>query len=759
MDFTSPDTIRELAAEYDTLVLSPQHDYQSWCKRLTALFEDVARAPVDVRASLEFQRRIWNEDVVAAPGQGTVNVDDLLANEEFRRWLAERSVEPLPQGDEDRREALRRLYDELVKRVSASTRRTPWLKIFRVLASFYPRFFTTIADRSKLQEVHRALVGTGTPDDVGRHEAVLHRLEQVLGPAPDDLARWVVRMTLPWRLYEVVAEARVRTQPAPPTPPTGAEDLVPLPAARRRRGMTAMKGSYDRVIRILDYVGDGVRRDDLHAFLKQDNPKLKEGSIDINVNILMSELGVLERSGEELVPTQRGRDLLEKDDPSVLARWLVTRILGVDHALAYLRDHGPTPRRELQTVLQSVNPGWTSQFAPQAILSWLRSFRAIETDVSQRIALTPRGNEWAALIHWQPEKLTRDEEPEPEDVAEPLTSAEEAHGLAIPALKQLLARFPPDLKFSPQQVATLHAGLWSHPRRHFAILTGLSGSGKTSLAHAYAEAITAERSDSDDAIIRPLNVAVSPGWTDPSVLLGYVNPLRPGQYVSTEFVRYLVSCAAHPTRIHVAVLDEMNLSHPEQYLAPLLSGMEVDAPIVLHHEGTEIDGIPERLHRYPPNLVVIGTVNMDETTHGLSDKVLDRAVTLEFWDIDLNTYPRWDTREIPQAHEARARRVLSELMDALAPVRLHFGWRVVDDVLEFLRRAGADGVLDDGEALDAIVYSKIVPKLRGFDSPAFRSAFEQCHVRLKEHGLARSHAKVGELMRDLQETGSARFWR
>jgi hypothetical protein len=116
----------------------------------------------------------------------------------------------------------------------------------------------------------------------------------------------------------------------------------------------------------------------------------------------------------------------------------------------------------------------------------------------------------------------------------------------------------------------------------------------------------------------------------------------------------------------------MNLSHPEQYMAPLLSAMETGDSIQLHAEGDLFDGIPGVLS-YPANLVMIGTVNMDETTHGLSDKVLDRSFVLEFWGVDLDAYPRWGKRAISTDVESRSRQVLGALMTALAPARLHFG--------------------------------------------------------------------------------------
>ena len=117
------------------------------------------------------------------------------------------------------------------------------------------------------------------------------------------------------------------------------------------------------------------------------------------------------------------------------------------------------------------------------------------------------------------------------------------------------------------------------------------------------------------------------------------------RYIQTEFLRFLIRASENSTEPHVCILDEMNLSHPEQYLAPILSAMErVEADIPLHGGDRNEYGVPPSI-RYPRNLVLIGTVNMDETTMGISDKVLDRAFTLEFWDIDVDAWPGWDEAE------------------------------------------------------------------------------------------------------------------
>ena len=208
---------------------------------------------------------------------------------------------------------------------------------------------------------------------------------------------------------------------------------------------------------------------------------------------------------------------------------------------------------------------------------------------------------------------------------------------------------------------------------------------------------------------------------------------------------------------YVAILDEMNLSHPEQYLAPVLSAMETHGWLDLHQLGDEPAGVPMRV-QYPANLAIIGTLNMDETTHGLSDKVLDRAFTLEFWNIDVGAFPGWSTVELPGEMKQKARAVLNELVEALAPVRLHFGWRTIDDVLRYLAFHGSLGATD-ADALDGVVYAKVLPKLRGDTSPRFQKALQVTLEVLRKHRLERCVEKLMGMQEDLKATGSTRFWR
>ena len=314
-----------------------------------------------------------------------------------------------------------------------------------------------------------------------------------------------------------------------------------------------------------------------------------------------------------------------------------------------------------------------------------------------------------------------------------------------------------NLRFDRALVEALHLGLWADDQRHFGVLSGLSGTGKTQIALRYAMALTGAESDTGG----PVEViSVHPGWHDPGPLLGYVNPLT-GGYTRTEFLDFLLAATDDPDQPHVLILDEMNLSHPEQYFAPILSAMEIrDGEIPLHREDDEKLGVPRGV-AYPANLVIIGTVNMDETTMGISDKVLDRAFTLEFWDIAPEEWPGWDGCGLGEAEKSKVRGILVELTEALSPARRHFGWRVIKEVVGFLKgRAQDSGIeLPSEDALDQVIHAKVLPKLRGSDTGRFRNCLDATLGVLKKHGLARCAEKVEALKDDLEATGSCSFWR
>jgi 5-methylcytosine-specific restriction enzyme B len=754
------DDIRDAARTVGTAdAWNPER--QDWIGGLASVIDWVKAADQEQRTTREFHERLWERNRVARLGQGNVSIDRALDDERFRTWVAARSMQPLPESTEERRRFIATFYQDVVAQLTPYLKdRFPHAKVFCAIAALYPEVMTTVASRWRVARLARAMGAAPGLEPGEPHVWARWRLDTALGDPGHTGHALAERMVLAWILFTQF----VRPGASAPADddatlisdredemPADDEVLEPLPAARRRRGLTAIKGLFPATLSALEFARKGVTRDELLDFLRASSPDAKASSLGMAINVYRSELGVMRLEGSQYVLTERGERVLESQDALDLADWLLTRVLAVDRAIVELRDRGELSAADLIAAIRAMNPGWTSNFAPQGMVQWLRSMNVVRSGPQSTYALSDAGRVWASRIHWTPEPLGIDP---PLPVDPPPPPIPPGGGRDLPAFSAIRARVAAAGQFTDGIVASLHAGLWSHARRHFAILTGLSGAGKTLLAREYAKALAPEGEEP-----RLLTLPVQPGWYDPGPLLGYVNPLRGDSYVSAPFLDFITTASGDPKHAYVVVLDEMNLSHPEQYMAPLLSAMETGDALKLHSEGDFFDGVPGTLP-YPANLVIIGTVNMDETTHGLSDKVLDRAFVLEFWQVDLETYPGWGQRRIDAADESVARKVLGELMAALSPARLHFGWRIVDDVLDFLERAATVGdALSFSQALDGVIYARVLPKLRGEDGPRLREALARCETSLASSGLTRSRLKVAELRHDLQTTGAARFWR
>ncbi len=255
-------------------------------------------------------------------------------------------------------------------------------------------------------------------------------------------------------------------------------------------------------------------------------------------------------------------------------------------------------------------------------------------------------------------------------------------------------------------------------------------------------------------------IAVRPDWNDNTGLLGFFNPLTKA-YTAPAFLR--LALAAHDERVaaraddrppapHFAILDEMNLARVEHYFSDVLSAMESGEPIELHTddataEGETDDGfaVPKRLV-LPPNLFLVGTVNVDETTYMFSPKVLDRAFTIEFNEVTLERLGIEEDADVgreetpitldkfagdllflhPQGLDdwkAFSALVHGELHGHLLSLNhileaenRHFGYRVAREIARFVMRAAQQSSKREEAAhaaFDLAILQKVLPKLHG----------------------------------------------
>lgn len=177
------------------------------------------------------------------------------------------------------------------------------------------------------------------------------------------------------------------------------------------------------------------------------------------------------------------------------------------------------------------------------------------------------------------------------------------------------------LQLNDKLITRFVASLCTKP---FVILTGLSGSGKTKLAQAFAIWICENEN-------QYRLVPVGADWTNREPLLGFPNALEFGKYIKPDnkVLELIIVANRNPSKPYFLILDEMNLSHVERYFADFLSVMETNEKIYLHEGNSDWDGVPPDF-QLPKNLFIVGTVNIDETTYMFSPKVLDRANVIEF---------------------------------------------------------------------------------------------------------------------------------
>lgn len=183
------------------------------------------------------------------------------------------------------------------------------------------------------------------------------------------------------------------------------------------------------------------------------------------------------------------------------------------------------------------------------------------------------------------------------------------------------------LFFSQNLFSRYIASLEAKP---FVILSGLSGSGKTKLAESFAMYIT----ESEE---QWMLVPVGADWTNRDSLLGFENTITKTYSLPPYNVPKFIERAGkeeNKTKPFFLILDEMNLSVVERYFADFLSAMESTNKEIFLHQLEEQEDEKQKLTpkkiKLPPNLFIIGTVNIDESTYMFSPKVLDRANTIEF---------------------------------------------------------------------------------------------------------------------------------
>lgn len=284
--------------------------------------------------------------------------------------------------------------------------------------------------------------------------------------------------------------------------------------------------------------------------------------------------------------------------------------------------------------------------------------------------------------------------------------------------------------YSLDSIKNLYLSIRSKP---FVIISGISGTGKTKIVQLFAESMGATEENSQFKLI-----PVRPDWSDSAELLGFED--LKGDFQKGPLTKIIEHAQANPDLPYFVLLDEMNLARVEYYFSDVLSVMESR-----RREGENIISsllVDEKYIkglRIPNNLYILGTVNMDETTHPFSKKVLDRANTIEFNDIELNSFNFVESQE-----EVEKIRVSNELLEAsfisikdiysdhmqlvvdvsaliskinkhLKSISAQVGYRVRDEICFYMAHNATSKLLEEDKGLDYCIMQKILPRILGSD--------------------------------------------
>lgn len=331
----------------------------------------------------------------------------------------------------------------------------------------------------------------------------------------------------------------------------------------------------------------------------------------------------------------------------------------------------------------------------------------------------------------------------------------------------------------------------------FMLLAGISGTGKSRIVRKLAQATVTEELQKAEGyegtdfandrwkLHSPANfelIQVKPNWHKSMDVIGYLSNIPSPHYVFTPFIEFIVKAWQYPEVPFFLCLDEMNLAPVEEYFAEFLSAIEsrsfeggeyMTDPIIkpFNSFGDDVakmmvntlfpnftagdtESTTTKIIKHfrikgltlPKNLIVIGTVNMDETTFSFSRKVLDRAMSVEMnevnYDSFLNDTTDDDLKAIVLAFEENddadlnallvdrhieAREIIDELGDdakfaidylkrinaLLEGTPFKLGYRAANEALIYLQASYEFGHTDRIAALDNFTLMKILSRVEG----------------------------------------------
>lgn len=294
--------------------------------------------------------------------------------------------------------------------------------------------------------------------------------------------------------------------------------------------------------------------------------------------------------------------------------------------------------------------------------------------------------------------------------------------------------------FNKRTIRSFHTALKCQSINPLTVLAGVSGTGKTLLPILYSRYMG----------MLQLIISVQPRWDSPQDLFGFYNYLE-RQYKATDLSRLLWAykkAKKEQTALNevmtVVLFDEMNLARTEYYFSDFLSKLELRRAQATDAE-IRLDTVQETISLpIPSNMLMIGTMNEDESTQTLSDKVLDRANVLRFGKpksvfegehlknmsspntiVSKSVWDKWcQSRVLDSTSQSIVTQWIQQLNTAMGWVGRPFGYRVQEAMFDYVRLYPDQSQSGFRLAFADQIEQKILPKMRGLDASS--SEYDRC---------------------------------
>lgn len=339
--------------------------------------------------------------------------------------------------------------------------------------------------------------------------------------------------------------------------------------------------------------------------------------------------------------------------------------------------------------------------------------------------------------------------------------------------------FPTKKQMTSADPTSLLQYLTAIRTKPFLLLAGISGTGKSRIVRKLAQATNdidfAADYDGEDRWKKhnPTNfclIQVKPNWHNSMDVVGFKSNIGGAHYEFTPFIEFIAKAWHYPDTPFFLCLDEMNLAPVEEYFAEFLSAIESRSinkdgeyetdPIVNPFDSFEPEVCGQMIRQLvnqdldadlklenqfrtkgltlPKNLIVMGTVNMDETTFSFSRKVLDRAMSIEMNEVDYDAFLTGETEEdvplLTDCNELLVERPINaqivkndieadKIIDYLKNVNalldgtpFKLGYRAANEAFLYVSASKMFGSDDLGSALDKFTVMKILSRIEGDDS-------------------------------------------